>query len=308
MKYQNIHFVINPAAGHPEPVLHFINKVMHPHDIKWHISITQADGDGARFASEAVQHGADLVVSYGGDGTVKDVVNGLLDNDVPLAILHGGTGNAMAYELGIPNPLEVALNLIAGEHQLKSVDLGKVTCANDPEKVGYFMLRTSMGVQTQILETADRELKDRWGNMAYVMASLQVLRQESEGITYRFTIDGQEVEGTGLTAMIANSASVGGQRAFKFAPAVDPSDGLLDVLIIDNSVEGALSMLGSALEIQGVKFPQHWTGKSITIHQPANNPVTLDGEAFAETPVEISLVESAVKVIVPLIESEEGKT
>lgn len=296
--FKNIHFVINPAAGQPEPVLHTINKVLYPHEIDWYVSLTRADGDGQRLAKEAVENGADLVVSYGGDGTVKDVVNGLLESDVPMAILHGGTGNAVAFELGIPQPLEEAVALIVGDHQLRSVDAGRVICSEDADKVGYFLLRLSMGLQTKILETASRELKTRFGNLAYLMASFQEMR-DAENETYEFVIDGETVKQDGLTALIANSAHVGGQINHSIAPSVNPSDSLLDVLVLDNSFENTIQMIGSALEIEGVEFAQHWTGKKIEMVAPEGQLITLDGEIFGHTPATVEIIADAVKVIVP---------
>lgn len=297
-KFQNIHFVINPAAGQPEPILHIINKVLYTHDLKWGLSITQADGDGQRLSRQAVENGADLVVSYGGDGTAKDVANGLLDSDVPMALLHGGTGNAMAYELGIPAPLEEAVELIVGDHELCGVDVGQVICHDNHDQKGFFMLRMSMGLQTKILETASRELKTRFGNLAYVMASLQELR-ESKATTYQFTIDGKKISGDGLTALVANSAFVGGQVNFSFAPSVDPADGLLDILVMSDNFFDTLNMIGSALKIEGVKFEGHWRGKEITIHAPEGQLITLDGEIFGHTPADINIIANAVQVVVP---------
>ncbi len=305
--YRNIHFVINPAAGQPEPILHIINKVLHEHDVEWQLSVTRADGDGAKLARKAIKEGADLIVSYGGDGTVKDVVNGLLDTDVPMALLHGGTGNAVAYELGIPADLEQAVELIVSDHQLKAVDVGQVVCHADRDIVGYFMLRMSMGLQTKILETASRELKTKFGNLAYVMASLQELRA-SESQMYKMTIDGEQVEGKGLTSLIANSAHVGGQANFSFLPAVNSSDGLLDVLVMGDSFVSTMGMIGSALKIEGAVFEQHWRGKEIIVEVPSDQLITLDGEMFGQTPATVKIIAGAVNIIVPLDKKEEGET
>jgi YegS/Rv2252/BmrU family lipid kinase len=305
--YKNIHFVINPAAGQPEPVLHIINKVIYPHNIEWDLSLTHADGDGAKLARKAIEQGADLIVSYGGDGTVKDVVNGLLDYDVPMALLHGGTGNAMAYELGIPSDLEQAVDLIVYDHELRAVDVGQVVCDADPDTIGYFMLRMSMGLQTKILETASRDLKTKYGNLAYVMASLQELRV-SETLTYKMIIDGKHVEGNGLTSLIANSAHVGGQANFTFLPTVNSADGLLDVLVIGGSFLGTMDMIGSALKIEGANFEQHWQGKEISVEEPIDQLITLDGEMFGQTPARVKIISNAVKIIVPINGKSEGET
>ena len=108
MPYQNVVVIINPASGKQEPVLNTLNDVFRQHDLPWSIRITHQFGDAARFAREAVASGADLVVGYGGDGTQMEVANGLKGSAVPLGILPGGTGNAMAFELNIPRDLRQA--------------------------------------------------------------------------------------------------------------------------------------------------------------------------------------------------------
>ncbi len=296
--FKNIHFVVNPAAGQPEPVLYMINKVLYPHELTWSVSLTQADGDGKRLAKQAVDNGADLIVAYGGDGTVKDVVNGLLDTDIPLALLHGGTGNALAFELGIPKSLENAVELIVSDNRLRYVDVGQVICQEDSDTIGYFMLRMSMGLQTKILETASRDLKSQYGNLAYVMASVQELRN-SEKSNYHITIDGEEIETQGLTVLIANSAFIGGQANFSFAPAVNPYDGLLDVMIIDDNFDDVIKMVGNALEIDRLDSNPSWQGKEIVVSSPEGQLITLDGERFGHTPATVKILENAVQVLVP---------
>src|SRR5690606_6979030 len=138
----------------------------------------------------------------GGDGTVKEVIEGIAGANVPLGILHGGTGNALAHWLQIPVDHGEATALLLGSNQLKNLDLGKVVCTDKPKTSGMFVLRASIGLQHQIMETASREMKDRFGNLAYVMASVQSLTSgaTSESV-YHITVDGQEVEATGVTCM-----------------------------------------------------------------------------------------------------------
>ncbi len=305
MSFKNVHFVINPAAGKPEPVLHVINRVLQGQDIEWNVSLTRRDGSGQEQAQAAIQAGADLVVAYGGDGTVKDVMNGMIGTTVPMAILHGGTGNALAHELKIPTDLREAVSLILDGHIRRPVDVGHVINDSQPDNPGHFMLRASIGMQTNILETANRELKDRFGNLAYVIASLRAL-SGSEARTYPITIDGQQVEGTGLTCMITNSASVGGANSFVFTPDVDPSDGLLDVLILDTNFESLLAVVGGALHVGNPSLSQHWKGREIRVAGDESQVVTLDGEEHGCTPMTVSVIPHAVEVLVPAAQPEKG--
>lgn len=77
--FQHIHVIINPASGRNEPILNTLNTVWQPHDLNWQVSITHKLGDGARYARQAIESGAELIVAYGGDGTVRDVASGMID-------------------------------------------------------------------------------------------------------------------------------------------------------------------------------------------------------------------------------------
>lgn len=301
MAFKKIGFVINPAAGQPKPVLHSINTVLREHPkIEWEARVTTLKHPAVEMAQGLVKDGCDLIVACGGDGTVKEVIDGIAGSNIPLGILHGGTGNALAHWLKIPVDHGEATALLLAEHQLKGLDLGKVTCDSKPKDHGLFVLRASIGLQHQIMETASREMKDRFGNLAYVMASVQSLTSgaTSESV-YHITIDGQEVEATGVTCMIANSASVGGANSFEFAPNVDPTDGMLDVFVFGAGLQGLLTAVSSVVRWDETLFPQRWKGKKITVRAGEKQEITLDGEVFGDPPFTATVEKGAVKVVVP---------
>jgi diacylglycerol kinase family enzyme len=110
--YQHIRVIVNPAAGQNEPILNTLNEVFHRHELEWDVRITLGPGDATRLAREAVANGVDLVAGYGGDGTQMEIANGVMGSNTPMAILPGGTGNAMTFELKIPRNLKQAAELI----------------------------------------------------------------------------------------------------------------------------------------------------------------------------------------------------
>src|SRR5512139_4251609 len=126
LPYPRVQVIINPAAGHDEPILNVLNDVFHPAGVDWDISITHKFGDASRLAKEAVAMGVDLVAGYGGDGTQMEVANGLIGSGVPLAMLPGGTGNAMAHDLNIPINLRQAAELIVTSNNRRAVDLARL--------------------------------------------------------------------------------------------------------------------------------------------------------------------------------------
>ena len=134
-----IPIIINPASGKPKPVLHTISETFRAHNLSWHGHITYEFGDATRFAQEAVADDAEMVVVYGGDGTVLEAVNGVMGSDVSVGILPGGTGNAVATELGIPRELDKAAELICTSQNRRAVDVAQV----DDQ---YYLLRAYTAV------------------------------------------------------------------------------------------------------------------------------------------------------------------
>src|SRR5690606_7132602 len=127
--------------------------------------VTHKEGDGTRLAQEAVANGFDLVASYGGDGTISEVTRGLINTGVPLAVLPGGTANALAMGLGVPFNLPGAIDAIFNS-RVEAMDLGEANGRT-------FVLRADMGLSTKMAQQASRELKDRFGVVAYAISGLQ---------------------------------------------------------------------------------------------------------------------------------------
>jgi diacylglycerol kinase family enzyme len=99
-RFRTVRIVVNPASGRDEPFLGPLNDAFHPAGISWDVRITGGAGDARRLAAEASADSVDLVAVYGGNGTVAEVVEGLMGTDTPLAILPGGTGNGAAVSAG----------------------------------------------------------------------------------------------------------------------------------------------------------------------------------------------------------------
>jgi YegS/Rv2252/BmrU family lipid kinase len=283
-----VHIIINPAAGKDEPILNVLNRVFREYDFDWQINITRKAGDGTRFAQEAVDAGADLVVGYGGDGTQMEVANGLIGTDVPMAIFPGGTGNSMAHALHVPGNLQGAAELICQSSNLRAVDLAQI---GDQ----YFMLRANTGTQEH--DKASRESKDRFGNIAYLMEGMRIL-ENLQNVQFQLTIDGEEIEAEGVSCLVFNAGTMG-QRA-KLNSQIKVDDGLLDALLISAKLESALALGSYALELDN-----RWSGlyhrqvREISIAADPPQPLWLDGEYFGQTPATIKVVPGAIQVVVP---------
>jgi YegS/Rv2252/BmrU family lipid kinase len=273
---RKVHVVINPASGREKPILHILNRVFKQADVDWDISLTKARGDAVRFARQAVADGADVVAASGGDGTVMEVAQGVLGSPVPLAIFPGGSANLMAVELGIPKNLEKATQ-IAGdpESPTRQVDvclLGEKT----------FLLRVGMGFSARKVEDADRDLKDRYGVMAYSIASVKALK-DSKPVHFLLKLDDEQIEADGISCQIDNAGNMG-IRGVKLSKDILVDDGLMDVLIVGLH--------------RGERVVQHWQARQIEIEADPPQPVQVDGEMTGNTPVSAGIMPGALKVLV----------
>ena len=290
---KRIHVVINPAAGQPEPILHTLNSVFRPAGVQWDVSITHEFGDATRQTRQAAEGGADIVVAYGGDGTVMEVANGLIGTEVALGIVPGGTGNILSIELDIPQASEEAAQLlVSSEAQIQKIDVGQ---SGDRS----FVLRAYVGYFAQQIQSTTREMRDRFGRMAYLIAALKAI-PESKAMRYRLTLDGEKAECEGFTCIVQNAGNMG-VRGFSLVPDVSISDGLFDVIVIHGLDPLSLaSALGSIADtpLAPERF-HHWQAREITIATDSPQAVIGDGEAWGETPITMKVLPGAVRTIGP---------
>jgi YegS/Rv2252/BmrU family lipid kinase len=294
---KNIRMILNPSAGAKNPPLRVFNSLFYKAGIDWDIVITKDRGDGCELAKKAIADGADIIAVYGGDGSVMEVACGVQGSNIPMAILPGGTGNVLAMELGIPQNLENACSLITQPEKsgVRSIDLG---ITNDSRLPG-FALRAGVGLEADMLEGTDRDLKDRYGIFAYIMGGVQALRDFKESY-YHLLLDGHPMECNGLTCLIANAGSFG-VPGLTLDPKVKIDDGLLDVFVIRKTdLLGLFSLAASVVGGTEKKGPaQHWQVKNVRIEAEPQQSTQADGEMWGKSPIEIHVQHKALKVIVP---------
>lgn len=290
---RKVQVVINPGSGQPKPLLHTLNQVFRPAKVEWDVSLTRESGDAERFAQEAVKSGVDVVAAFGGDGTVMEVARGVMGSEVPMAILPGGTANLMSVELGIPKDLSKAASiLVDGESPSKAVDVGEIEGSK-------FLLRVGLGIAAQKVEIADRDLKDRYGILAYSIAALKAIKDSRE-IAYRFTLDSEEVVVKGVTCLVDNAGNIG-VSGFKAHKDISVTDGLLDVIVVRDTSFGSFVALGRGAFDSGPSSESyfHYQAKEISIDADPPQPIQVDGEIGWQTPVSIKVIPRAVKVLTP---------
>jgi diacylglycerol kinase family enzyme len=189
-----------------------------------HLVTTTAASPGTEQARAAVQAGADLVIAWGGDGTVTAVAAGLSGSDVPLGILPAGTGNLLARNLGLPLGLREAASVAFGglDRRVDVVDVGL------GGRIALSTVMAGIGLDAVLID-APEALKSHLGPGAYVLNT-------ARAVTHRSTRVGVAVDGgppRWFTARSVLVANVGGLIAgLDVAPEAEVGDGYLHVVVL----------------------------------------------------------------------------
>jgi YegS/Rv2252/BmrU family lipid kinase len=294
-KIKNIRIIINPAAGIGESILPIINASMKEAGINWEASITHQAGDAIQFAKAAVKEGIDALAVYGGDGTLREAISGLIGSEIPLVILPGGSANVMATELGIPSDLKEACTLLShGSLETKTIDVGQFDKR-------YFIVGISLGFEADVVKGADRETKNKIGIFAYLLSAVAALKKTKRTV-YHLKIDGQEHEVQGLTCIITNTGNLGFSN-ISFDKHIDVSDGFLDVIVVRKVNLSLFKLMVVTLlkreRPDNLELMEHWQGKDISVSSSPKQTVQCDGEVLEKIPLHIKIIPGAIKVLVP---------
>src|SRR5690606_33915791 len=193
----------------------------------WHTTDT---GHATELARQAVADGFDRIVAAGGDGTIGEVVNGLLGagGSAVLAVIPLGTGNDLARLLSVPDdPMEALQLLQTGE--VRRIDAFRVDA--DGEHV-FGINAAAGGFSGQVDEVLTSELKASWGPLAYLIGAATVLPDLQTYATYIAYDDGPTERIGALNVIVANGRTVGGGK--RVPSRSNPEDGLLDIVIVRN--------------------------------------------------------------------------
>jgi diacylglycerol kinase (ATP) len=242
-----------------------------------------------------------LLLVAGGDGTVNDAVNGLgnagFPEGVTLGILPTGTGNDLAATLCIPEDADLAEDVIR-QDRVRTLDVGRVRSVGIGER--FFINVATGGLGAEISRSNEGELKERWGKLSYLRASLEVAR-DFDVRELTLYLDGEEREVRAVNVVVGNCRYAGG--GWLAAPKANPEDGLLDIVIIETLGLADVLQLAPAslaradyLGKEGVFFAR---AKEIRVEtQPPGLEFTADGEVIGDEPTEFSVIPRALKVIV----------
>jgi len=290
--------IVNPEARHGEtgPLVPVIEQLLQ--SAEFDLTLTAYMGHAAEIARDA--QGYDVLVAVGGDGTVHEVLNGIMarpEGDRPaLGLIPTGSGNDTRRTVGVPEDIaEATLALISGRR--RRFDIGR---CNDM----YFNNSFAAGLDARVTAKAVeyKATTRRAGLWLYFTALVHVLLNELYPHHVRISWDGAEpVEDDVLALATTIGPTYGG--GFRITPDALPDDGLLEVCLIDPlSLPQALVRLpfvvvGKHTGMKVVRMSRH---RSVVIESDEPIPAQIDGEVMVGNRFEVEVLPLAIEYVVPL--------
>ena len=296
MAKERVILIVNPFSGKAKMKTELLGVV----DIlseKYEVTVypTKSRGDATVKVSEIEQDEYDLIVACGGDGTLNEVITGLMKSgvDCRIAYIPSGTLNEWSQGLGISrNICDAAKDILSAKET--TLDIGKFA-----DK--YFSYTASFGAFTSASYSTPQEIKNVLGQAAYFFEGVKSLAN-IKPIHLKITTDKTVYEGDYLFGAVSNSMSVGGIVKFD-GNQVALNDGLFEVLLIkkpDNilKIQGILDgILKKDLNREGMEF---FHADKLVIEGEKGVSWTLDGEfAEADEITEITNINRAIRFLVP---------
>lgn len=308
--------IVNPksAAGSTQSRWAAIASDLRAHFGAFQAAFTKKQGDGILLARRGAEQGRRFIIACGGDGTINEVANGILESgaDVELGILPSGTGGDFRRTLGIPlETREVARILKTGV--TKKMDVGRVTFQNfQNETVSrYFLNVSSFGLSAAINEKVKEKAYFDWlpieairGKAKYAFSTLEKVL-DTGFLTVRVKIDEREEKPLNtLNFCVCNARFFGG--GMKIAPNAKLSDGFFDVVNIGDITTLKILLkahtlyLGTHLNLEEVKSSR---ARKIEV-SPINNEeigIETDGELPGKLPAVFEVMPGVLKVRIPQV-------
>lgn len=297
-QYHRAALIYNPVAGRlarGERLLQRTIAVLEKQGISTVLVPTTGPSTASGLARRQIDQGCDLILAAGGDGTINEVLNGMVHSGVPLGILPGGTANVLAKELRVSFNLEKAAAHLSDCHPQK-VSLGKLCMGRSEPR--YFLLMAGIGLDAHIIYQLNLDLKAVAGKLAYyVSGGKELLRAQPQ---FPVWVDGKQYEcGFALVSRVRN---YGGD--FELARGASLLNNEFEVALFEgrNSFRyvgyffGML--LGRAEQMKGCTVLK---AKQISCG-PCDDPdvyVQIDGESVGRLPASMEIVPDALTLLMP---------
>jgi diacylglycerol kinase (ATP) len=249
----------------------------------------------AALARECIDDGCDLVLGFGGDGTINEVAAGVAGTRTPLAILPGGTANVLCRELRVGLEVDRAAALVA-ESAPERIAVGLASCEGAPPR--RFLAMAGVGLDAHIVYRMNADLKKKWGKLAYWISGFSQLTRELEEF---------EVEIDGAThhcsfALVSKVRNYGGD--LRIARSVSILDDRFEIVLFAGrqSMRYLKYLTGvAANRLEGMEGVTILRARQASFRCPSDERVyvQIDGEYLGRLPARIEIEPDALTLLVP---------
>jgi len=286
--------IVNPISGRGKGTRSAarLKRILEGDNVPHQIYQTESQNHAVEIAERLAGSGCQRLVVVGGDGTISDVVNGIVGSPVELGIISVGTGNDFARSLGLPfNNVEAAYQVVR-RGEVRDVDIGV-----DGKR--FFVSALGVGFPALV---ANETNKMSWlGGQAAFFLSVHKALHRMRPFPARIVLDEQVLEIDCTSILIQNTPFIGG--GLKVAPEARLDDGCLDVVIV-----GAVGKLDLMLNFPRVYSGRHSTHPAFRVYKSQSVQVTSnvalekmsDGDQSGLVPVEAKVLPGALKVVLPV--------
>lgn len=278
----------------------WLSSVLKDAGIEFELVLTERRGHAIELARDAIADGYRLVVAVGGDGTVHEVVNGMMTQDGPrnpdavLGVLAAGSGCDFVRTFGLPQDPADGVGHLLGEN-LFPIDVGKVTCRAGEGAVSRFFPNISeAGFGADVARRAEG-LPRFLGRVRYLVSFWITLAafKINEG---RVLLDERVYEGRITNLVVANAQFFGG--GMHIAPKAHPGDGRFDVLVQIGTKRDYIAGITKVFKGEHIPHPaiKEFYATRVEISDPGGLWVEADGEILGTTPAVFEIVPSAIRL------------
>ena len=261
----------------------------------WHVTrrLTNARGQARDLARQAAADGFEAVFACGGDGTLSEVVQGLIGTGVVAGQIPTGTGNDFARTIGLSHSPAIAAQQALLGHSAE-IDLLEVN-----EGAAWSLNVMGVGFDAQVAERINRRRRVAGGVPAYLAAVAQELVR-CRPTEVRLRVGKATWEGRALLVAIANATCYG--AGMKIAPEADITDGLLDVVLVEHL--GRLAFVRAFPRVFRGTHLSHravhtWRASECVVETPEPAPVLVDGDVRLRTPLRVRVAHRKAKLWMP---------
>jgi diacylglycerol kinase (ATP) len=296
--------IVNPVAGASTTYRKWprISSLLNHIGLPYEYQYTEGVGHAIELAREAAGNGCQFVVAVGGDGTVNEVANGILQsrelNGATIGIISTGTGGDFIRSVGLERNYLKACSCLAGTNR-RLIDVGYVEFSRDGQRhKRYFINSAGVGFDAAVSETSNHMPKILGGTIPYLMGLVKSL------FSYRnkpvkMMMDEREESARVLSVVVANGRYFGG--GMRVAPLADIADGLLDIVSVgDISKLELLRVFPTIYKGTHINHPLVKMQRATRVRVESEEKILVhaDGEYLGEGPVSFGLIPSALSIAI----------